>query len=102
MGKKISLKNVKDKERIIGPLNFHDQFNLTMPANLSILQHQLSDLRKYTEKYHMILNFKKTKCLSFIRSETKGFMPQLSIDPESTLEIIFSLKLVGLVDGGHQ
>ena len=45
----------------------------------------------------MILNAKKTQCLPFIRSESKDFMPQLRIDQDSTLEVIYSFKLVGLV-----
>ena len=94
---KISLQDLKEKERIIGPLDFHDRFNLTIPAHLSILQHQLEDLTKYTEDHHMILNAKKTKCLPFIRSESKDFMPHLRIKQDSTLEVIYSLKLVGLV-----
>jgi hypothetical protein len=97
MLEKISLSNLIEKERIIGPLNFHDRHNLTIPANLSILQHQLEDLSKYTIDHHMVLNAKKTKCLPFIRSESKDFMPELRIDQDSTLEVIYSLKLVGLV-----
>ena len=45
---KISLTKLVEKEKNIGPLNWHDRFNLTMPPNESILQHQLQDLTKYT------------------------------------------------------
>ena len=34
---KISLSNLVKKNKIIGPLNFHDRFNLTMPHQYSIL-----------------------------------------------------------------
>ena len=37
--KKISLSNLIEKKRIIGPLNYHDRFNLTLPQQKSILQH---------------------------------------------------------------
>jgi hypothetical protein len=59
---KISLSNLIEKNRIIGPLNFHDRFNLTMPNHLSILQHQLEDLQIFTKEHHMKLNSSKTKC----------------------------------------
>ena len=119
---KISLKDLIEKDRIIGPLDFHDRFNLTMPENRSLLQHRLEDLREYTLNHHMILNSKKTKVFPFINSHTKDFMPQLRIEnnpavpagwkfgqprPSSRLEsqdedvnfieVIHQLKLVGMV-----
>ena len=45
----------------------------------------------------MKLNTKKTKCLPFINSQTKDFMPQLELQNGTFLEIIYKLKLVGLV-----
>ena len=45
----------------------------------------------------MVLNSSKTKCLPFIMSRTKDFIPQLSLEEGSNLEVIYSLKLVGLV-----
>ena len=45
----------------------------------------------------MVLNQKKTKCLPFINSKTKDFMPQLKVNDDSLLEVIYDLKLVGLV-----
>ena len=94
---KISLSNLVSKPRIIGPLDFHDRFNLTMPAHKSILHHQLDDLKLFTSNHSMKLNSKKTKCLPFIQSKTKDFMPQLSLDEGSNLEVIYKLKLVGIV-----
>ena len=45
----------------------------------------------------MVLNAKQTKCLPFISSETKDFMPELRIKTEDSLEVIWELKLVGLI-----
>ena len=94
---KISLSNLIEKERIIGPLNYHDRFNLTLPHHKSILQHQIEDLKIFTKEYHMQLNSSKTKCMPFVNSLTKDFVPQLSIQNEECLEVIYQLKLVGLV-----
>jgi hypothetical protein len=98
MLEKVSLSKLKEKPRIIGPLNFHDRFNLTLAPEDSILQHQLEDLVEFTRNHHMILNSKKTKCLPFINSQTKDFLPQLKLgEDEGYLEVIYQLKLVGLV-----
>ena len=94
---KISLSNLVKKSKIIGPFNFHDRFNLTMPHHYSILQHQIEDLQIFTKEHHMKLNSSKTKCIPFINSLTKDFVPQLTIDNSSYLEVIYKLKLVGLV-----
>ena len=94
---KISLSNLIRKETIIGPLDWHDRFKLSLPAEKSILQHQLVDLKEFTKLHHMKLNHSKTKCLPFINSNTKDFMPQLSLEEGTNLEVIYKLKLVGLV-----
>ena len=94
---KISLRNLVEEERIIGPPTFHGRLHLKMPPQKMILQHQLEDLVKYTQQNHMILNKKKTKCLPFINSRTKDFEPKLYIEKDTNLEIIYKLKLVGIV-----
>ena len=94
---RINLNNLVRKETIVGPLNWHDRFQLTLPADKSILQHQLVDLQLFTEQHHMKLNKSKTKCLPFISSNTRDFMPQLALEEDSYLEVIYELKLVGLV-----
>ena len=93
----ISLSNLTRKETIVGPLDWHDRFQLTLPANKSILQHQLLDLQEFSKLHHMKLNQSKTKCLPFINSKTRDFMPQLSLVEGTSLEVIYELKLVGLV-----
>ena len=45
----------------------------------------------------MQLNSSKTKCMPFINSLTKDFVPQLTIQNGECLEVIYQLKLVGLV-----
>ena len=91
---KISLSNLEKKVRIIGPPPFHGCFHLEMPKQKSIILHQLQDLVNFTKKCSMVLNSSKTKCLP---SRTKNFMPELSVEKDTYLEVIYSLKLVGLV-----
>ena len=45
----------------------------------------------------MLLNSKKTKCLPFVNSVTKDFMPEISIVEGKYLEVIYELRLVLLV-----
>ena len=59
-------RTAKEKGRIIGPLNYHERFNLTMPSYQFILQHQLNNLVQYTNCRKMVLNAKKIKCLQII------------------------------------
>ena len=91
------MSDLKLKKRIIGPQDYHDRFNLTLPPEKSILQHQLQDLVRYTAKQSMVLNEKKTKCLPFILSQTKDFQPELILEEGNYLEVVYRLKLVGLV-----
>ena len=65
---RILLSRLIEKEKIIGPLNWHDRFNLTLPPGQFTLQHQLADLEKFTNEHFMKLNSKKTKCIPFIAS----------------------------------
>ena len=95
--KKISLSDLIKKKRIIGPLDFHDRFNLELPPSKAILQHQLEDLTRFTTKQSMVLNTKKTKCMPFNNSQTKDFLPTLNIKEGANLEVVYQIKLVGLV-----
>ena len=94
---KISLSKLIPKTRIIGPPNFHDRFHIKLPKEDSILQHQLEDLNIFTKAHSMKINSSKTKCLPFINSRTKDFMPELTLEEGNYLEVIYQLKLVGLV-----
>ena len=94
---KISLKDLEKKDRIIWPLYYHDRHNLTMPPHKSILQHQLQDLKFFTTQHHMLLYSKKTKCIPFNSSKSRDVMPELQLEDGTYLEVIYQLKLVGLV-----
>ena len=70
---KISLSKLVSKAAIIGPPDWHDRFQLTMPPDQSILQHQLHDLVRFTKKHSMVLNTKKTKVFPFISSKKHDY-----------------------------
>ena len=56
---KISLSRLVQKERIVGPPQYHGRFHLIQPKSESILQHQLEDLVVYTNQNSMVLNSKR-------------------------------------------
>ena len=64
-------------QRIIGPSNYHETPGLFLPTENSVLQHQLADLWRFTEKNKMKLNIKKTKIIPFNVSKNFDFLPQL-------------------------
>ena len=45
----------------------------------------------------MVLNTKKTMIWPFISSKKRDFLPQISIEPGKCLEVIYQLKLVGVM-----
>ena len=79
MLEKICLLDLVEKNPIIGPLDFHDRFHLTLPPDRFILQYKLGDLKIETKKNSMLLNKKKTKSLLFTTTKTRDFLPQLSM-----------------------
>ena len=81
---------------IIGPPNIHEQPGLSLPPDLSILQHQLKDLLEFTDKNKMKINFKKTKILPFNFSKKFDFLPQLSFPDCDPLEVIYETRLLGV------
>ena len=58
---KINLSKLRRKNRIVGPPNYHDRFHLELPAEDSILQHQLEDLKRFTQERSMKINSQKNE-----------------------------------------
>ena len=54
-------------------------------------------MKTYTSEHLMKLNSRKTKCMPYNNSKTRDFMPQLKLEEDSFLEVIYEIKLVGLV-----
>ena len=82
--------------QIIGPPNLHERPGLSLPANQSILQHQLADLADFTVRNKMKINHKKTKVIPFNFSKKFDFLPQLHFPSCDPLEVIYSTRLLGV------
>ena len=61
---------------LVGPSNLHEIPCLTLPADQSVLQHQLADLLNFTNEHKMKINFKKTKIVPFNLSKNMTFSPK--------------------------
>ena len=81
----------------IGPPNIHEQPGLYLPAQNSVLQHQLEDLFHFTEENKMKINVKKTKIMSFNLSKKFDFLPQISFPNQDPLEVIYKTRLLGVI-----
>ena len=81
---------------IIGPPNFHEQAGLLLPADQSVLQHQLADLLVFTNDNLMKINYKKTKVIPFNTTKKHDFLPQLNLPGGEPLEVIYVTKLLGV------
>ena len=82
---------------IIGPPNLHEIPGLTLPAEQSILQHQLADLSLFTAENKMKINHKKTKIIPFNFSKKFDFLPQLHFPDCEPLEVIYQTRLLGVI-----
>ena len=76
-------------QHIVGPPNLHEIPGLALPPDLSILQHQLEDLSRFTEENKMKINHKKTKIIPFNFTRKFDFLPQLSFTESDPIEVIF-------------
>ena len=81
---------------IIGPPNLHEQPGLILPADQSVLQHQLADLLVFTDENQMKINLKKTKIIPFNTSKKFDFLPQLCFPNCDPLEVIYETRLLGV------
>ena len=82
---------------IIGPSNLHEQPGLVLPADQSVLQHQLADLLVFTDDNKMKINFKKTKIIPFNTTKKYDFLPQLHFPGSEPLEVIYETRLLGVI-----
>ena len=93
----INLKaSLKPLPPLIGPCNKHETPGLHLPVELSILQHQLSDLANFVMKNRMKINHKKTKIIPFNFSKKYDFLPQLYFPDCDPLKVIYETKLLGV------
>ena len=93
----IDLTKLEKIKPFIGPLNFHERHGFYLPKEKSILQHQLNDLVALTAENEMKINEKKTLAIPFNFSKTRDFIPQLSINGNENIDVIYHTKLLGII-----
>ena len=80
------------------PLAYHDRTLHTLPAHLTPIQEALDNMVQYCEDNSMKINTHKTKVALFNTSRKFDFMPQLSIDGSTRLEVVEKFRLLGVRD----
>ena len=79
------------------PLAFHDRTMHVLPNHLTPIQGALNSLVQYCKENDMKINSDKTKVAIFNRSRKFDFMPQLSIDGSTKLEVVEEFRLLGVI-----
>ena len=79
------------------PLAFHDRTQHVLPDSKNEMQRQLDRMTLYCQENDMKMNHKKTKVAIFNTARTYDFMPKLSIEEKTHLEVVEEFKLLGVV-----
>ena len=79
------------------PLAYHDRTKQVLPDNANMMQIQLNKLIEYCTENDMRINQGKTKVTLFNTARLNDFMPRLSIDGNTHLEVVEEFKLLGVV-----
>ena len=79
------------------PLNFHDRTEQILPESESKLQVLLNDIIDYTINHKMELNKDKSKVMVFNSSKKNDFMPKLSHETGTNLDVVENCQLLGVI-----
>ena len=78
------------------PLAYHDRTKHVLPAGANVMQIQLDRLVQYCTYNNMRINQNKTKVAIFNTARIYDFMPRLSIEGNTHLEVVEEFKLLGV------
>jgi hypothetical protein len=76
---------------------YRGRLGLRLPEELNELQSQLDDLNVYAENHLMSVNHLKTKVMLFSRHRKYDFLPELSLTPDTNIEVVEEMKIVGFI-----
>ena len=79
------------------PLAFHDRTEHVLPNEQCRLQEELNNLKDYADMNQMVINEDKTKVMIFNTGRAYDFMPKLTIQTGSVLEVVETFKLLGVI-----
>jgi hypothetical protein len=80
---------------IIGPAQFHDRTGHLLPRQQNTMQSELDNFNEYCRLSKLTINQEKSKCMLFNRARKHDFSPKLYLKPDSCLEVVEEMKLVG-------
>ena len=79
------------------PLAYHDRTLHTLPPHMTPMQETLNKMAQYCKDNNMKINSHKTRVALFNTSRKFDFMPQLSIDGSTQLEVVEKFRLLGVM-----
>ena len=79
------------------PLAYRDRTLHVLPAASTPLQGELEKMAQYCTDNSMMINSDKTKVVLFNAGRKYDFMPQLSINGQSNLEVVEEFRLLGII-----
>ena len=78
------------------PDNYHSRTGHSLPTNSSEVFKQLQNINIYARENEMVLNFNKTKLMTFNACQTLDFMPEFVIDGHE-IQHVEEIKLLGII-----
>ena len=78
------------------PLSYHDRTLHVVPPSNTPVQAELVRMVQYCQENKMSINTEKTKVVLFNTARKYDFMPRLSIDTNSNLEVVEDFCLLGI------
>ena len=82
------------------PLAYRDRTLHVLPSHLTPVQDELHNMVQYCEDNSMQINKDKTKVVLFNTARKYDFLPQLSIDGFTKLEVVEEFRLLGIIFKG--
>ena len=84
-----------NRPKQIGPVPYHSRTGQMLPRTKNQMQNELDQLNEYCRMSKMSISKEKSKCMIFNRSKKNDVMPELYLTPNSKLEVVEEMKLVG-------
>ena len=79
------------------PVTYHERTGHFLPESESVLQNEVTKLQTFANEMEMKINKDKSKVMLFNTSRKYDFMPQITLDGVSNLEVVEEMKLLGIV-----
>lgn len=88
---------VNSDQNVPRPVAYHDRTGHHLPDCESEIHEQVEKLKIFVQDHEMIINEDKSKVMLFNTSRVYDFMPKVTFDESSYLEVVEEMKLLGII-----